>query len=457
MTTLVLRYADVGVATYASLRVVRAPERTVTWTVEEPLLLAALEELDAALPEPRGDESAADAVHRARNRGGFRDPDAELTLAYRLAVLLVPMEAWKLVLDCVSDPRPDLFVAPSARLGRVPWGQLAVPTSAPDFIALLRASSEAITTEGTSAARIDWPDARNHTFRERFRLMELADVAMAVPANIAAHHSPTGPVEEERPLLVLDPRVPGQRADGALGSVLGRPGPDTVLSQHYAPAVAGKATLPVVAEPVELFRRTDADRRWLADQLEQRPSRLAFVGHVSAAPEAGGAEGTALHLACRADLTGYADPVGDHRPLEVRDLLELGAPIPPRVALLACASGGDYRFDEAAGLVAAMVLGGAEVVTATLWSLPTSAGFRHASPDPAAQRADGAGDGNLDLMSDLVVAVDAAHQDPDPGQAVNRWQREQMRRWREGDSAANPIYWAAVATYRFGAGGTHEQ
>ncbi|MCR1785504.1 CHAT domain-containing protein [Nocardioides carbamazepini] len=449
-TVLVLRYADVGVATYASLRVVGAPERSVTWTLEEPLLLAALDELADALPEPRGGETTAEAVARARNHGGFRDPDAELTLAYRLAVLLIPMEAWKLVLDCVAEPRPSLFVAPSARLGRVPWGQLAVPTSAPDFLSMLRSSAEAITTAGTGAARIEWPDARRHTFRERFRLMELADVAMAVPANIAAHHRSTGPVDEERPLLVLDPRVPGQRADGALGSVLGRPAPDTRLSRHYAAAVAQAATLPVVADPVELFRRTDTDRRWLADQLAQRPSRMVFVGHVSAAPDGGGAEGTALHLACRADLEGAADPVGEHRPLQVRDLLELGAPIPPRVALLACASGGDYRFDEAAGLVAAMVLGGAEVVTATLWSLPTAAGFRQAAPDPSALPAAG----SEDLMSELVEAVDTAHRAADPGRAVNTWQRAQMRRWREGDLRVSPIYWAAVVTYRFSEGGT---
>src|SRR6185312_1242832 len=50
--TLVLRYADVGIATYASLRIVGQPERTVTWLVEEPILLAALEELADALPDP---------------------------------------------------------------------------------------------------------------------------------------------------------------------------------------------------------------------------------------------------------------------------------------------------------------------------------------------------------------------------------------------------------------------
>jgi hypothetical protein len=30
---------------------------------------------------------------------------------------------------------------------------------------------------------------------------------------------------------------------------------------------------------------------------------------------------------------------------------------------------------------------------------------------------------------------------------VNRWQREQMRRWRGGDTSASPLYWAALATF----------
>ena len=44
--TLVLRFADVGIATYASLRIVGQPSRTVTWVVEEPILLAALRGAD---------------------------------------------------------------------------------------------------------------------------------------------------------------------------------------------------------------------------------------------------------------------------------------------------------------------------------------------------------------------------------------------------------------------------
>ena len=117
--------------------------------------------------------------------------------------------------------------------------------------------------------------------------------------------------------------------------------------------------------------------------------------------------------------------------------MSLKLPVPPRVALLACASGGDYRFDEATGLVAAMILGGAELVTATLWSLPTAAGYRLF----ASTAADG------DPMSDAIRAVDRAHEADDAGRAVNGWQREQMRRWRDGDLTASPLYWAALATF----------
>ena len=49
-----------------------------------------------------------------------------------------------------------------------------------------------------------------------------------------------------------------------------------------------------------------------------------------------------------------------------------------------------------------------------------------------------------------VIAVDDAHRMRDAGVAVNAWQRAQMRRWRAGDTAASPIYWAALATFTVG-------
>ncbi|OBI35740.1 CHAT domain-containing protein [Mycobacterium sp. E1386] len=435
--TLILRYADVGIATYASLRVVGQPSRTVNWVIEEPLLLAALEELANALPEPHGSEDPRDAIERALTAGPFAAADSELTLAYILGVLLIGSPGWQLLAECVATPRPVLFVSPSARLARVPWGLLAVPKSGPSKEELVRARQEAITASGRAAARIPWQlaDVGEHT--DGYRLMELVDVLMAVPPNIV--HSPRAPAgwdarKDGPPLLVLDPRVPGQRPDSALGSVLGRPAPDTPLARHFTGVLEHRPVLPAVESAVELFRRQDADRTWLAKLLAHSPSRLLYVGHASSAD--GQADRAALHLADTADVPGDADAIGDHRPLTASDLMALQLPMPPRVALLACGSGGDYQFDEATGLVAAMILGGAQLVTATLWSLPTTAAYRQFTTATA------------DPMADVVAAVDHAHDaDGDAGCAVNRWQRERMRRWRDGEATASPLYWGAVVSF----------
>lgn len=383
-TTLVLRFADIGIATYVSLRVVGAPERLVTWMVAEDVLLAVTSALAEALPDPRAGEQLSAALTRSLATGTFAAVARERELA-RLLGALLPDEVWDLLRQYTGDPElPVLFVSPSARLSRVPWGLLAQPSGTDDQ-----------------------------------RLMELADLLLAVPANIAnAPRRQSSPVGGP-PLLLLDPKVPGQRPDSALGSVLGRPAPDTVLARHFGERPA----LPAVTAPVELFRRADADRHWLATQLTQQPSRLVYVGHASAAHDRdGSAEQAALHLA-------------EPEPLTAADIMVMGLEIPPRVALVACASGADYRFDEATGLVAAMILGGAQVVTATLWSLPTAAGYRTAT----------ATDG--DPMAEAIIAVDTAHESATPARAVNHWQRECLRRWRTGGAALSPVYWAAMMSF----------
>jgi len=392
--TLVLRFADVGVATYASLRVVGSPARTVTWVVEEPTLVAALEALAQALPDPHGTETQRDAVERAIAAGPFASQVAELEIARQLGSQLIAAPAWQLLTDTVASPRAALFISPSARLARVPWSALAMPGD------------------------------------DDFRLIELVDVLMAAPPNIVNASRILVDWESRKsgpPLLVLDPRVPGQRPDSPLGSVLGRPSPDTPLARHFGDLMQRRSVLPGAATAVELFRRTDAGRAWLAGQLALAPSRLLYVGHATAADgDVGHADRAAIHLA-------------DERPLTASDLMSAKLVFPARVALLACASGGDYQFDEATGLVAALILCGAQLVTATLWSLPTAAGYRQFVPssvDPIA-----------DPMADAIVAVDGAHDDPDAGSAVNRWQREQMRRWRDGDLTASPLYWAALVTF----------
>lgn len=443
--TLVLRFADVGVASYASLRVVGQPSKTVTWVVEEPILLAALQELAEALPEPRAAESRRDAIERALTRGPFAAPDTELTAAYVLGVLLIAATGWQLLMECMAAPRAVLFVSPSARLARVPWGLLAIPTSGPSAEELIRARNQAVTSTGAVPAQIPWQLTDINERTDGYRLMELVDVLMAVPPNIV--HAPRAPAgwdsrRDGPPLLVLDPRVPGQLPDSALGSVLGRPSAQTPLAQHFTELMGRRPVLPGVDAAAELFRRRDADRSWLAELLARNPSRLMYVGHASSADgdpgHAGRADRAALHLACSAAIPGAADAIGEHRPLTASDLMSLQLPMPPRVALLACGSGGDYQFDEPTGLVAAMLLGGAQLVTATLWSLPTTAAYRQF----AAPRGE-----PTDPMAELIVAVDRAHEAVDAGCALNRWQREQMRRWRDGTVTASPLYWGALVTF----------
>jgi hypothetical protein len=388
--TLVLRFADLGIATYASLRVVGNPSRTVTWVLDNTELGSALEQLAQALPDPIGDETRRDALERAITKGAFASPATELAIARELGTHLIAPDAWKLLVDFVSSPRAVLFVSPSARLARIPWGLIAMPSD------------------------------------DGYRVMELVDVLLATPPNIV--HSQRKPAgwnsrRERSPLLVLDPRVPGQRPDSPLGSVLGRPSPDTRLARHFAALTQRRKALPDVAATVDLFRRTDFDRARLARLLAQTPSRLLYVGHASAADgDVGHADRAALHLA-------------EERPLTAADVMSSVLPMPPRVALIACASGGDYQFDEASGLVAAMILGGAELVTATLWSLPTAAGYRQFAS------------GEADPMAEAIIAVDRAHEEDDAGCAVNRWQREHMRRWRDGDLTASPLYWAALVSF----------
>jgi hypothetical protein len=390
--TLVLRFADVGIATYASLRVVGQPARTVTWAVQESDLVAALDQLATALPDPLASETRRDAVERAITTGPFAAPSTELAIARTLGAQLLVPAAWQLLTECVASPRAALFVSPSARLARVPWGLLAMPDD------------------------------------DGYRLIELADMLMAAPSNIVHAERTPAHWDERRDgptLLILDPRVPGQRPDSALGSVLGRPAPETALAQHFTELMGRRAILPEVSSAVELFRRADAGRPWLGRQLDRRPNRLLFVGHATAADgDIGHADRAALHLA-------------DEHALTAADLMSAKLPMPPRIAMIACASGGDYQFDEATGLVAAMILGGAQLVTATLWSLPTTAGYRQFAP---------AADDH-DPMAEAIIAVDRAHEDPDAGRAVNLWQREQMRRWRDGDTSASPLYWAALTTY----------
>lgn len=430
--TLVLKFADVGVATYASLRVIGDRSRTVTWVVEEPFLVAAQAMIGAALPIPTGGETTSEALSRALTTGQFSDPDIELRASCQLGLLLLSQEAWALLESCIAEPRPVLHITPTARLATIPFAMMALPTAFPTAEEMVAAKQGAVSTSGEVEARLPWEANELDDFTDGYRLMELADVVLSPPVSIVAAASHTPPRRGRHrtpPILVLDPKVPGQRPDSPLGSVLGRPTPESAVATHFG--------------SVDVFRRTDTDRVWLSDALQRGPSRMMFVGHASAAPgEVGYAERAAIHLSCDGSVSGRAEVVGSHRPFTAADLMAEPArwPMPPRVALVACDSGADYRFDEAHGMVAAMVLAGAELVTATLWSLPTTAGYRRFTG------ADTVSDG-FDPMAELIIAVDTAHESADAALTLARWQRAQMRRWRSGDRRAHPIYWGSLVTF----------
>lgn len=375
---------------------------------------AVVRELAAALPDP----NIPGGLERTLTTAALAAPDSEYLLARDLSRALLPYDlAVQLHSLYQQGIRPLVRLQPSPRVAQVPWEILA---PAPDV-----------------------------------RLMDIADIGLLAPAGIV--HAPdriarSWAETRELPVVaVLDPRVPGFRADSELGSVLGRMTRPTPLTERIADHIGAGRVRPAVDEPTEIFRRTDLDRAWLSRTLRAGAGRLLYVGHVTAAPpESGQSENTELHLACTADTAGFAEPIRTHRPLSAKDLL-LGThtldaepvagrelwPVPSRVALIACESGGDLRFTEALGLIAAMITGGAELVTATRWPLPTDLAF---------QRFGGAT--GATPLQEVVCAVDAAHETTDPIAALAQWQRDRLRAWRAtGAIEDSPVLWSAFATF----------
>ncbi|TCO59685.1 CHAT domain-containing protein [Actinocrispum wychmicini] len=175
----------------------------------------------------------------------------------------------------------------------------------------------------------------------------------------------------------------------------------------------------VLGEVPEALATLDVlDRDTLRPALAEA-GRFLYVGHVTTAAHALDAR---LHLA-RGTLTAA-------------DLL--GWRIPNRAALIACESGADHRYAEPSGLVAALVHGGAEYVTATRWVLPTDAGMTRLFPGF-----------HTPTLAGAVLAVHNAQEQADPVAALNDWQREQADRWEStGAPEFTPLVWAALgATY----------
>lgn len=377
-------------------------------------VLEAVRRLSAALPQP----ARPGGLEHAMTNGAFAAYDTEYPIAQALSRALLPQglaiqlyELWQ------QGIRPHIRLQPSPRVAQVPWELLA---PAPEL-----------------------------------RLIDIADVSLLAPAGIVRAPGRTARswahTRCEPVVAVLDPRIPGFRADSTLGSVLGRMPADAPLTRRIAGYADRDRLRPAVAVPTEIFRRTDLDRSWLGETLRAGASRLVYVGHVTAAPpESGQSETAQLHLSCTADTLGFAEPDRTHRPLSAKDFL-LGThtlaatpahgpdlwPLPSRVALIACESGGDLRFTEALGLTAAMINGGAELVTASRWPLPTDLAFHRIAGAPS----------HAHPLQQAICAIDAAHETEDPITALAEWQRAQLNRWRDaGTIEYSPLLWSAFAT-----------
>ncbi|QJT07045.1 CHAT domain-containing protein [Streptomyces asoensis] len=408
----------------------------------------AVRALAAALP---GAVGGAEGMRRAFDSGALAEYRSELRLARVLAEALWPEGLTEQIRQVSARAgRPLVRIQPSPRVAQVPWELLAVDDASDVRLIDL---ADVVTTAPASLRQGD-PAARPASNGEPGTTAETDAVTDAVTdaGTHAETHAETGAgtgADAGAVVLVLDPRVPGFRADSPLGSVLGPPGSDPELMSLVQHRLDAGPVVPSVAAPAEAFRRTDLDRDWLGDVLRKGVRRLMYVGHVSGAPVEGGqSEDGTLHLCCGPEAVGLAEPVRSHRPLSAKDLLlgtlplradgEPGAriwPAPRRVALIGCESGGDLRFAESFGLATAMIHNGAELVTATRWVLPTNFAFHRLAGVSASVRP----------LSEVIIAVDTAHEHLDPVHLLGRWQREQLDHWRSGGRIEHsPLLWAAM-------------
>jgi hypothetical protein len=368
---------------WATWRWQHALDKPRIWGIQPQLIAGALAAFAQASPNPREGETVDAALQRAWHVWG--DVEQEKRLSAALASSLIPGGlAAELNHFLIRGLRPHVRIQPSPAIGSVPW----------------------------EALRID----------EGERMVHCADVSTLLPASLRNAPRPPRGADDAEAVRVVNPVIPGRIPN--LGSVL-------------------RENEPLLEEAFGYAGRPHMSRERLRDELAGA-SRLFYVGHVTT-----GAYGldTRLHLTDGPEARGRADVVaGLHRPLTAADIMDDGWRIPERVALLACASGGETGFADPVGLVAALTLRGARLVTSARWTLPTDVGLEWLQAQGLSGSATRSS-APFSAFAEMVAMVDVAHDSADPVAALNAWQRSRADAWEHsGDPAYSPLTWAALTT-----------
>ncbi|WP_432558802.1 CHAT domain-containing protein [Granulicoccus sp. GXG6511] len=236
------------------------------------------------------------------------------------------------------------------------------------------------------------------------RLLDVADISWIAPVlpRDVVDAAPPAPVDGATSLHVIDP-------DQRLGRVLTEADRSVLGTRAAGRKIVG-----------ESFGAAD-----MSAELRAGASRLLFVGHCV---RSGPAATAGLVLS---DVDRWTPD-----PLTAQELIADPDrwPMPPRVAVLACASGADLTDYEPFGLATALLHNGADTVHATLWTLPTDRAFAlQGVPGP--------------VLLPMALAFDEAQTAADPVSALCAWQRRQLRRWRDEPSlGTSPLVWGAALT-----------
>lgn len=245
------------------------------------------------------------------------------------------------------------------------------------------------------------------------RLLDVADVswiAPILPRDIEPDVPGATPATGGRALHIVDPRTSR----------------GWVLSERFEPCDCH-------GHGAERFRAECDGLEELRARLETEAgsiARLLMIGHCVR-----GSRDTADTVF----LMGY----GEANKLRASRLLQEAGRwrMPPRVGVVACASGTDLAQHEPFGLCTALLINGTEVVHATLWTLPTDHAIGFVETEA------------VGAFGWLAQAVDHAQSDADPVASLCDLQRGRLAAWREKpDLGSSPLLWGALITMTAPAG-----